>query len=164
MRLPLESPDFGLVTIGSVSLHTPGWQCMNSYLLTDPAPRRRKNRIRPGVAGVYGGPGYPEEWTVELEIAINGWWEANGSPAADPVATAEEHWLYLVENVYDASDVSASGDSQGRLAVQVTSAIPGGVYLGYVQVNTFRREPIRDAACAYLELTLPSGGLVFTVV
>jgi hypothetical protein len=158
--LPLESPDFGLVTIGTVSLHTPAWQCTNSYLLTDPPPRRRRNRTRPGLPGVYGGVGWPDEWSVELEIAINGWWDRNGNPHADPAAGAEINWRYLVDNVYDAVDYPATGsETQGRIGVGVTSAIPGYVYLGYVQLNSFKREPRRDATCAYLEVTLPSGGL-----
>lgn len=160
--LPLESPDFGLVTIGGVSLHTPAWQCTNSYLLTDPAPRRRNNRVRPGVAGVYGGPGFRDEWTVELEIAINGWWNANGTPNANPAAGAESHYLYLRENVLDASDVSVSGDDQGRLSCTVTSAIAGGSYSGFVQIDRLTREPQRNAACVYMDVTLPSGGLTYT--
>jgi hypothetical protein len=162
VRLPLESPDFGLATIGGISLHTPAWQCTNTYLLTDPAPRRRNNRVRPGVAGTYGGPGFRDEWQVELEIAVNGWWNFNGTPATDPAATAEAHYLYLVENILDASDVSVSGDAQGRLACTVTSAITGGLYSGYVQIDSMTREPLRHAACVYMNVTLPSGGLTYT--
>lgn len=162
--LPLESPDFGLVTIGGVSLHTPAWQCTNSYLLTDPAPRRRNNRVRPGVAGVYGGPGYKDEWTVELEVAINGWWTRTGAANANPASGAEVNWRYLVTNILDASDVSVSGDAQGRLPCTVTSAIAGGLYTGYVQIERMFREPIRNAACGYIEVTLPSGGLTLTGV
>lgn len=155
--LPLESPDFGLATIGGISLHTPAWQCTNTYLLTDPAPRRRNNRKRPGVAGTYGGPGFKDEWSVELEIAINGWWNADGSPNANPAAGAESHFLYLTENILD-----EPGDLQGRLTCTVTSAISGGLYSGYVQIDHLRREPQRNAACVYMDVTLPSGGLVFS--
>ena len=157
--LPLESPDFGLVTINGVSLHPPAWQCTNSYLLTDPAPRRRNNRVRPWVAGVYGGAGFKDEWSVELEIAISGFWSPEGSLRGDPHAGAEANWRYLVDNIYDASDVTVSGDVQGRVPVTVTSALPGAYYMGYVQLDSFRREPTRYTACGYLEVNLPSGGL-----
>ena len=163
--LPLESPPFGLVTVGSVSLHTPAWQCTNSYLLTDPPPRRRNNKVRPGRPGAWGGIGWPDEWSVELEIAVNGWWDRLGAPRADPAAGAELNWRYLLDNVYDAVDYPASGsETQGRLAVVVTSAIPGFAYSGWLQVNSMKREPQRDGAAVYLEVGLPSGGLVFGAV
>jgi hypothetical protein len=113
--------------------------------------------------GVYGGKGWPDEWSVELEIAINGWWSRTGTPHANPAAGAEINWRYLIDNVYDAVDYPVTGgDTQGRLAVTVTSAIPGGLYSGFVQLERFTREPTRNTACAYLEVTLPSGGLTYT--
>ncbi len=161
-RLPLVSPDFGLATLGSapvVSLHTPAWQCVNTYLLTDPAPKRRNNRPRPGIAGKFGGPGFRDEWSIELEVQILGEYDKDGLPFTDVAEGEETNWRYLVDNI-DAQ----TEDTQGRIAATVTSAIPGMIYLGYVQIDRMRREPIKGTSCCFIEMTLPSGGLVLTEI
>lgn len=153
-RQKLEAPDWGLATIAGVSLHTPAWNCVNTYLLTDPAPKEFANRPRGGVDGEYGGPGYQTTWSVELEINIIGDWDQYGALVADPRRGEEDHWQYLVENVYEAVT-----DSQGRVTAVVTSADPTKQFEGMVQLKNCRREPISGTSCCFLEVQLPSGGL-----
>lgn len=162
-RLPLVTPDFGLVTLGTspgVLLHSAAWQCVNSYVLTDGAPKRRKNQVRPNVAGTYGGRGFKDEFAVELEVQIIGDYDWDGSLSVLDIADQEEqHYRYLYDNIYEQAE-----DDEGRIGAGVTSATPGGVWIGYVQVDRIRREPIKGTSCCFIELTLPSGGFVYTEV
>ena len=155
MRQRLETPEWGLVSLAGVSLHTDAWQCVNSYLLMDRAPKRRNNTIRPGAAGVRGKTGYPDEIIVELEVSLIGDYTRTGAINADHIRGEEENYLYLVENIYEALT-----DWEDAVQAIVTSRISGVTYEGPVQINRmWREDAIQGSSCVKMEVGMIRGEL-----
>lgn len=152
MSLPI--PEWGLVDLNSIELDAPGRLTLNSYVLTDGAPRRRKNRVRPGVDGELGAKGFKTPRTVQLEVFLDGRWDYLGAPATDPVAAVESHYLYLRQQILD-----DDGDDEGAVTCTVSSAIAGVSYQGLVQVDDLVHQPGIGAQVITFDLVLLRGEL-----
>jgi hypothetical protein len=152
MSLPTAS--WGLVDLNDIELDAPGRQVLDSWVLTDGAPRRRKNKVRPGVDGVKGAKGFKDPRQVELSVFLDGRWNADGSPASDPIAAVASHVLYLRTSILD-----DPGDDEGAVDCVVTSAVPGTTHEGPVQVDDLRSEPGIGAQVVTFELVIIRGDL-----
>lgn len=150
----LPEPEFASVSLNAIELDAPGRVTLNSYVLMDGAPRRRNNRVRPGVDGEYGGTAYKTTRDVSLEVYLDGRWDSAGTPAAEPIAAVASHLIYLRQNILD-----AVGDAEGSVACIVDSAVAGITHEGQVQVNDLVAEAGIGAQVVTFELTMIRGEL-----
>lgn len=119
----------------------PGRIGLNSYVLTDGAPRRRKNKVRPGVDGELGSKARKTPRDVQFEVFLDGRWDIDGDPTdmSDPlavIAAVQSHILYLRTAILD-----DDGDAEGCVPCEVTSAIPGTTHEGRCRSTTSRPIP-----------------------
>lgn len=155
--MSLPHPSWNLVTLNSINLDTGGRISMNSHVLTQRAPRRRKNRTRPGVGGQLGSKWFRDPRDVQLQVFLDGRWTYSGSAAADPIEAVEDHVLYLATNILD-----AAGDSEGAVTCTVTGRKSGRSFTGPVQVNDLVHEPGLGAQVVTFDITLLRGQLAVT--
>ena len=128
----LPQPEWGLVTLNGVELDAPGRLTLNSWVLTDGAKRRRKNRTRPGVDGQKGSRGFKDPRDVTLEVFLDGRWDADGDPVNTAVhlatvAAVQSHILFLRTAILD-----DPGDAEGCVTCSVTTAVAGTTHDGPV--------------------------------
>lgn len=150
----LPEPDFGGVNLNGIALDAPGRRVLNSYVLMDGAPRRRKNEVRPNYDGVLGGPAFKDARDVSLEVYLDGQWDSAGSPAVDQAAAVASHIMYLRQNILD-----DAGDDEGAVDCVVESAVAGYTHEGPVQVNDLVQQPGIGAQIITIPLTLIRGEL-----
>ena len=146
----LPQPEWGLVTLNGVELDAPGRLTLNSWVLTDGAKRRRKNRTRPGVDGQKGSRGFKDPRDVTLEVFLDGRWDADG----DPVNTA----VHLAT----AAILDDPGDAEGCVTCSVTTAVAGTTHDGPVQVDDLRADPGIGAQVVTFSLCILRGELAIT--
>lgn len=155
----LPIPEWGLVTLNDVEMDAPGRIGLNSYVLTDGAPRRRKNKVRPGVDGELGSKARKTPRSVQYEVFLDGRWDADGEPTdtSDPlavIAAVQSHILYLRSAILD-----DDGDDEGCVDCVVTSAIPGTTHQGPVQVDDLVADPGLGAQVVTFDLVIIRGDL-----
>lgn len=156
MSLPI--PTWGLVTLNDIELDAPGRLTQNSYVLTYGAAKRRKNRVRPGVDGERGSKGFKTPRSVQLHVFLDGRWDANGDPSADPIEAVASHILWLRSEILD-----DPGDAEGAVECVVTSAVPGTTHEGPVQVDDLVHEPGIGAQVVTFDLVILRGELAVEV-
>lgn len=140
------------VTINDVELDAPGRSVTNSNVLMNAAPKRRSNRVRAGVAGRKGAPGFPDQRTVDVEILLDGRFDANGDPSDDRDDACESHFLYLRQELIESLE-----DDEGCVECVVSSNVAD--YSGPVQIDNMEFLPFRGDWMVFLEVTIPAGAL-----
>lgn len=155
----LPIPEWGLVTLNDIEMDAPGRIGLNSYVLTDGAPRRRKNKVRPGVDSELGSKARKTPRSVQFEVFLDGRWDADGDPtdtsdALAVIAAVQSHILYLRTAILD-----DDGDAEGCVDCVVTSAIPGTTHEGPVQVDDLVADPGIGAQVVTFDLTIIRGDL-----
>lgn len=158
----LPQPEWGLVTLNGVELDAPGRLTLNSWVLTDGARRRRKNRTRPGVDGQKGSRGFKDPRDVTLEVFLDGRWDADGDPVNTAVhlatvAAVQSHILFLRTAILD-----DPGDAEGCVTCSVTTAVAGTTHDGPVQVDDLRADPGIGAQVVTFSLCILRGELAIT--
>lgn len=142
-----------LVTIAGVDLNAGPFECLNSHVLTDPAPKRRENITQAGVDGVKGNPSFKNPRTVDVEVLVRGETSPAGAPYTDTFEGVERNINYLRTNVYEATE-----DANGCVAAEVTSSY-GGDYSGDVQIDDMVAQPGIGMRIVVFEVTMPDGYL-----
>jgi hypothetical protein len=142
-----------LVTIANVELNSGPFTCLNSHVLTDPAPKRRQNIEQAAVGGVHGTQSFKTSRTVDLEILVRGETSPAGAPYSDTFEGVERNINYLRANVYEATE-----DANGCVEAEVTSSY-GGSYTGDVQIDDMLAQPGIGMRIVVLEVTIPDGYL-----
>lgn len=142
-----------LVTIAGVELNDGPFSCLNSHVLTDPAPKRRSNIEQAQVDGDFGTPSYRTSRTVDLEILVRGETSPAGAPYADTFEGVERNINYLRTNVYEATE-----DAFGCVDAEVTSSYADS-YAGDVQIDDMVAQPGLGMRIVVLEVTIPAGYL-----
>lgn len=155
----LPIPEWGLVTLNDIEMDAPGRVGLNSYVLTDGAPRRRKNKVRPGVDGELGSKARKTPRSVQFEVFLDGRWDADGDPTDTSdslavIAAVQSHILYLRTAILD-----DDGDAEGCVPCEVTSAIPGTTHEGPVQVDDLVADPGIGAQVVTFDLVIIRGDL-----
>lgn len=152
----MSLPDIGYhqVTLNDIEIDGPGRLGLNSWVFLRGAPRRRKNRVRPGVDGERGGRGFKRPRAVQFEVFLDGRYDYAGVAATDPVAAVEDHCNYLRTEILD-----DPGDEEGAVSIVVTSKMPGVIYEGVVQVDDLDWEPGIGAQVVTFDLVILRGDL-----
>jgi len=147
--------DYGdTVVANGLSLSTGGaFMALSSYLLTDPAPKRRTNSLIPNADGLLGRPGFRTERTIDFDVRVSGEVDENGVVWADPVIGVEHNIDLLAAYTIDAEE-----DQFGCITWRVVRK-SGKILEGPVQVNDFYAEKGVGDRIVWMNLTLPDGYL-----
>lgn len=152
----MSLPDLGFyqVTLNAIEMDGNGRIGLNSHIFLQGAPKRRKNKVRPGVAGQRGARGLKDPRSVQFEVYLDGRYDYLGDPAVDTIAAVEEHCNFLRTEILD-----DPGDDEGAVPIVVNSKLAGVTYEGLVQVDDLTYEPGVGTQVVTFDLVILRGDL-----
>lgn len=142
------------VILNTVPLNVGGaFMLINSFELTNPAPKRRLNREVDDRQGSIGRRSRRIEREVDLEIRVVGYVDEAGNPYSDIIEGVERNISYLQLMTIDAVE-----DEFGQIPIEVHRK-SGIILTGFVQVDDFVAGKGRGDRTVMMNVGIPAGSL-----